>query len=160
MPDTRLETFVRRGPELTAAELHALLRLRVDVFVVEQDCPYHEIDGLDLRTDTEHLWFEDDRGVTAYLRLLGVGTGDVRVGRVVTRSDQRGGGVAASIIDAALERLGPVETRLEAQSHLVGYYGRFGYEVDGAEYLEDGIPHTPMRRAAPARTADNSEVAP
>lgn len=143
------------GDQLTASQLHEILRLRVDVFVVEQNCPYHEIDGLDLCPDTEHAWFEDQRGVTAYVRVLGVGTDDVRVGRVVTRADHRGGGVAASIIEAALERLGSVETRLEAQSHLVDYYGRFGYLADGAEYLEDGIPHTPMRRTVPhARTSE------
>ncbi len=59
------------GPGLTAAQVHDILRLRVDVFVVEQECPYPEIDGADLSPSTQHVWIEDETGVAAYIRLLG-----------------------------------------------------------------------------------------
>lgn len=140
------------GPGLTATQVHQILRLRVDVFVVEQECPYPEIDGADLSPTTRHVWIEDDDGVAAYVRLLGVDDGNlqtVRIGRVVTRSDRRGEQLSRGLIERSLQQLGPVETALEAQSHLVDYYAGFGFEPDGDEYLEDGIPHTPMSRPAP-----------
>jgi ElaA protein len=136
------------GTDLSTGQLHDILRLRTDVFVVEQACAYPEVDGRDLEADTEHVWIEDDVGITAYIRLL---TDDdaIRIGRVVTRSDRRGRQLSARLITSTLHRLGPIRTRLEAQTHLVDYYRRFGYEPDGAEYVEDGIPHTPMIRPAP-----------
>lgn len=146
------EIFAVSGPELAAEQLHDILRLRVDVFVVEQECPYPEIDGADLAPTTQHIWTADDKGVTAYVRLLGVDDttgGPVRIGRVVTRADRRGEQLANDLIERSLQRLGFVETELEAQSHLVGWYERFGFAPDGDEYIEDGIPHTPMRRGAP-----------
>lgn len=145
------EQQITRGDALSAAQLHDILRLRVDVFVVEQDCAYPEIDGADLLPDTEHVWIVDDHGIASYVRLLGVaGTGPVRVGRVVTRPDRRGEALSHQLIDSTLQRLGPIETRLEAQSHLAGWYGRLGYRVDGDEYIEDGIPHVPMVRPVAA----------
>jgi ElaA protein len=137
------------GPELSARQLHDILRLRVDVFVVEQDCPYPEIDGHDLCADTEHVWIADGGGVAAYVRLLAVGSDSVKVGRVVTRPDRRGQSLARHLIHTCLERLGEVETRLHAQTHLVEWYRSLGYEPDGAEFIEDGIPHTPMVRLPP-----------
>lgn len=136
------------GPELTARQLHDILRLRVDVFVVEQDCPYPELDGNDLQADTEHVWIDDEGGIAAYVRLLAVGSDSVRVGRVVTRSDRRGESLSGRLIQSCLDRLGAVETRLDAQSHLVDWYRSLGYEPDGAEFVEDGIPHTPMVRSS------------
>lgn len=147
-----------RGDALSASQLHEILRLRVDVFVVEQACAYPEIDGLDLRRDTEHSWLNDSDGLAAYVRVLGIGDSaePVRIGRVVTRLDRRGESLSRKLIDAALERLGPVETRLEAQSHLAGWYERIGYRIDGPEYVEDGIPHVPMVRPVP--TTDREPV--
>lgn len=142
------------GPELSSRQLHDILRLRVDVFVVEQECPYPEIDGRDLDADTEHTWIADENGIAAYVRLLGVGSDSVRVGRVTTRADRRGESLSHQLIQSCLDRLGAVETRLDAQSHLVDWYRRHGYEPDGAEFIEDGIPHTPMVR--PARSAERA----
>ncbi len=148
MPDTRLETFVRRGPELTAAELHALLRLRVDVFVVEQDCPYPEIDGRDLLATTEHRWLapsESPQEIAAAIRLL-ADDGDRRIGRVVTDEAARGRGLARQLVLTAIETFGDEALVLDAQSHLVAYYSDMGFVVSGEEFIEDGIPHRPMRR--------------
>jgi ElaA protein len=134
--------------ELDARTVYQLLRLRVDVFVVEQDCPYPELDGRDLEESTVHVFTADDAGVTAYLRVLDDGA-EARIGRVCTRSDRRGAGLAAELMQAALRHAGDRPVVLAAQSPLAGWYARFGFSPDGAEFVEDGIAHLPMRRAAP-----------
>jgi ElaA protein len=131
--------------ELDAATLYALLRLRVDVFVVEQRCPYPELDGRDPEPATRHLWLERDGAPVAYLRLLGEPGGAARIGRVVVAPEARGTGLAGRLISAALARVGERECRLDAQAPLVGFYARLGFAAAGPEYLEDGIPHVPMR---------------
>lgn len=136
------------GSALTAGELYDLLRLRAAVFVVEQDCPYLDPDGRDLDATTRHCWVPGDDGPLAALRLLDQGD-VVRVGRVVTAPAARGRGLAARLLRHALVEVGPDRpTVMDAQSHLVAWYGRFGYEPDGPQFVEDGIPHTPLRRAA------------
>ncbi len=139
------------GPDLTARQLHDLLRLRVDVFVVEQECPYHEIDGRDLEPTTTHLWHSDDDGITTSLRVLSDPLG-WRFGRVVTRSDVRGRGLSKLLMESALVEFGSVTTVLDGQSYLRSFYEGFGYEVTGPEYVEDGIPHFPMQRSPMQRS--------
>ncbi len=135
------------GPDLTASQLYELLTLRVDVFVVEQNCPYQETDGQDLLSSTEHLWFSDSIGITAALRILAHPAGR-KIGRVATRGDRRGSGLASQLMDAALIHLGPVEVYLDAQTHLRSFYERLGFALDGDEFSEDDIPHLPMKRVA------------
>jgi ElaA protein len=133
------------GPELTAAQLHDILRLRVDVFVVEQKAAYPELDGRDLLPDTRHLWFEDAGPVLAYLRVLLDPGGIRRIGRVVTAAPARGAGLAARLMDAALTI--PGEYVLDAQTYVQGFYARYGFVAEGSEYTDDdGIPHIKMRR--------------
>lgn len=133
------------GPELTAAQLHDILRLRVDVFVVEQKAAYPELDGRDLLADTRHLWFEGPDGVTAYLRVLLDPGGVRRIGRVVTAANARGQGLAGHLMDAALTV--PGEYVLDAQTYVQKFYARYGFVAEGAEYVDDdGIPHIRMRR--------------
>ena len=131
--------------QITAADLHAALRLRSDVFIIEQACAYTDIDGRDLEPGTVHLWLAtDDGSIASYVRVLTEPTGGHRIGRVVTDPVHRGRRLAGRLIDHALsfaER--PVV--LDAQSHLVHVYARHGFEPDGDEFVEDGIPHTPMR---------------
>ncbi|UOZ11048.1 GNAT family N-acetyltransferase [Amycolatopsis sp. WQ 127309] len=135
------------GPELTAAQLHDILRLRVDVFVVEQKAAYPELDGRDLLPDTRHLWFSDDSGVMSYLRVLLDPGGIRRIGRVVTAAQARGQGLAARLMDAALTI--PAEYVLDAQTYVQGFYARYGFVAEGPEYTDDdGIPHIRMRRPA------------
>ena len=126
--------------------MHDLLRLRVDVFVVEQECAYPEIDGRDLEPGTEHWWTADDAGPTSYLRLLAEPDGSGRVGRVVTRADARGQGLGGLLMDRVVSEHGQRPLVLDAQTYVQKLYAARGFEVVGAEYLDDGIPHVPMRR--------------
>lgn len=129
--------------ELDPATLYALLRLRTDVFVVEQCCAYPELDGRDLEPATVHLWTEDDAGPVSYLRILDA-PGPARLGRVVTRADARGQGHGGRLVTAALART-EGDVLIDAQSRLRDWYAGFGFVVDGAEFTEDGIAHLPMR---------------
>ncbi|OZM70239.1 GNAT family N-acetyltransferase [Amycolatopsis antarctica] len=136
------------GDELTAAPLYEILRLRVDVFVVEQECPYPEIDGRDLSPDTRHFWVRGRDGVDGYLRVLAGQEGVRRVGRVCTSGGARGSGLGAHLMRAAMAHIGDRESVLDSQVYATGFYARFGYRTEGEEYLEDGIPHVVMRRPA------------
>ena len=145
---------LREAPfaELTPYEVYALCRLRVDVFVVEQQCPYPELDGRDLESATVHLWLESDGEVAATIRILD--DGDTRaIGRVATAAGFRGRGLAAQLMAEGIARCGAFPITLGAQAHLEGWYERFGFRRSGPGYVEDGIPHVPMRREpAPATT--------
>jgi len=141
MPAVRVARFA----DLDAATLYALLRLRVDVFVVEQRCPYPELDGRDTEPDTRHLWISDDGRPVAYLRMLADPDGAVRIGRVVGGAPARGAGLATVLVTAALELAGTRPCVLDAQAYLAGYYAGLGFAATGPEYVEDGIPHVPMR---------------
>jgi ElaA protein len=142
--------FSAAGPDLTAAQLYAVLRLRCDVFVVEQECAYPEVDGRDLLPGTRHLWISDsDDGVDAYLRVLAEPGGVGRIGRVVTAKSARSRGLAGELMAAALDGA-PGEFVLDAQTYAQGLYARFGFVAEGEEFLDDGIPHITMRRPAEA----------
>ncbi len=134
--------------EVDARTLHAILRLRCDVFVVEQGCAYAEVDGRDLLEGTVHLWVREGEGgpydgIVAYLRVLAESGGGVRIGRVVTAPAARGRGLARALLREAL-RDAPRPVVLNAQAHLVAFYEAEGFAVTGPEYLDDGIPHVSM----------------
>lgn len=137
----------RTAADVTAAELYLLLRLRVDVFVVEQACPYPDLDGRDLLPDTLQVWAHDGGEVLGCLRVLRAGSASPAIGRVVTAPAARGRGVAAALLEHAVGLCGPdAAIDLHAQAHLEGWYARFGFERAGDGYDEDGIPHVPMVR--------------
>jgi ElaA protein len=135
-----------RGDTLTARELEAILVLRTAVFVVEQECPYQEVDGRDTEPGTWHAWLSDDDGVAACLRVLSEPDGHRRIGRVCTAMRARRRGLAGRLVEAALAELGAAPAVLDAQSHATDLYARFGFAPVGPEFLEDGIPHVTMRR--------------
>ena len=139
-PDVRVARF----DELSAETAYRLWALRAEVFVVEQDCPYLDLDGRDLEPGTRHLWVEGGGQPVATLRLLD--DGQLRIGRVATREGHRGTGLAAALVREALVIAGDRAVVLDAQSHLVDWYQQFGFEPSGRGFVEDGIPHTPMRR--------------
>lgn len=138
------------GRDLDAATLYDLLTLRIEVFVVEQACPYPELDGSDLMAQTRHFWLEEKSGeVIATLRLIEGNPGgrrQFRIGRVCTRATARGHGYATRLLQAALADVGADPCALNAQTYLIDMYARHGFVVDGDEFCEDGIPHVPMRR--------------
>ncbi len=134
--------------ELDARTAYTLWALRESVFVVEQACPYQELDGRDVEPGTRHVWAEDADGTpTAYLRVLDEGE-HLRIGRVLVRPDHRGAGLSGDLMRAALDLVDGRTSRLAAQSPLAGWYAGFGYLRDGEDFVEDGIPHTPMVRPA------------
>jgi ElaA protein len=132
-----------RFSELTTSQLYGILRLRSEVFVVEQECVYLDLDDRDTEPTTTHWWIEDDRGrVVATARLIRMKPGS-KVGRVVVDREHRRSGLGARIVEQAL-RVAPRPTHADAQAHLEQWYGRFGFVRDGDEFIEDGIPHVPM----------------
>jgi ElaA protein len=144
-PEPREEIRVASFRDLDVTTLYAILKLRVDVFVVEQKCPYPELDGRDDEPGTRHVWLARDDEILAYLRILDDG-GTERIGRVATAPRGRGDGRASRLMEHALAVIGNRPSTLEAQAHLAGFYRRFGYTEAGPGYVEDGIPHVPMRR--------------
>lgn len=135
----------RRTRQLDVETLYAILRLRQDVFVLEQECLYPDLDGRDLEVGTVQWWAEVDGGdVVATLRVLDEGDGTARIGRVATAATARGRGIAEALVRAATQDA-TGDVVLDAQSHLEGWYARLGFVRDGDEFVEDGIPHVPMR---------------
>jgi ElaA protein len=131
--------------ELDARTAYLLWQLRESVFVVEQQCPYPELDGRDLEAATVHVWVERAGRPVAYLRVLDEGDAR-RVGRVLVADGHRGAGLAAVLMERAHALSAGRPTVLDAQTYLAGWYARLGYEPTGPEFLDDGIPHVPMRR--------------
>jgi len=148
-----IEWICKHHRDLGKEQLYALLKLRSDVFVVEQKCAYPDLDGQDLEGDTHHLMGWEDDQLMAYLRLLDPESqgGDVVIGRVVTAPAGRGKGLGHAMMEQALkqaEKHWPqVPIYLSAQAHLQRYYGQYGFVAVGEEYLEDDIPHIGMRRS-------------
>lgn len=147
-----LEWRVQRFEALDAATLYALLAARVDVFVVEQDCPYPELDGRD--AEALHLSAWHDAALAAYARLLPPGGrfAEPSIGRVLTTAAFRGRGLGRVLMLRAIEiveRHWPgCPIRVSAQHHLEAFYASLGFVSDSAVYDEDGIPHVDMLRAA------------
>lgn len=138
--------------ELTVDELYSFLKLRTDVFFLEQKIDEEELDGRDREPTTEHLWIEDDRGIAAYLRIVVDDEPTHRdarrsFGRVVVRPDRRGDGLAQCLIERVLELYGHHAFLLHSQSYIAGLYTKFGFEAFGEDYLEAGLPHVLMYRA-------------
>ena len=133
-----------RGDALSAPDLEAILMVRTAVFVVEQECPYQEVDGRDTLPTTWHAW---TGSVDAYLRVLTEPGGTRRIGRVCTAAAARGKGLAGQLMAAALTEIGDAPSVLDAQTYAQGFYARFGYRPEGDEFDEDGIPHIRMTRS-------------
>ena len=150
---------VRRWSELEVTTAYALLALCAEVFVVEQACAYLDLDGKDLHADALHVFavcdHEGGARIGAYLRVVPptVSFTEPSLGRVVTAPDARGSGLGHELvrrgIEALLQRWPGSAIRIGAQAHLERYYAAHGFVVDSEPYLEDGIPHIEMLRAAP-----------
>ena len=131
---------------LGARTAYDVWRLRQQVFVVEQDCPYPDLDGRDLEPTTRHVvLLDEDDAVVGTLRVLDDGDW-ARIGRVVVAPSARGRGLAALMMDDAMALCGDREVRLDAQTGLTAFYEGYGFEVAGPAFDEDGIMHVPMVR--------------
>ncbi len=152
MPDCSV--LIKSWSELTTTELYSILKLRTDVFFIEQKIDEEELDYRDLEPTTIHYWIEDAAGrAIAYLRVLrdDVPTHlDARhlIGRVVVRADHRGKGLAQQLLTAALAGLDGEAVLLHAQQYIAPLYAKAGFEAFGETYLEAGIHHISMYRAA------------
>lgn len=136
---------------LSIDELYAAMKLRQEIFVVEQNCPYLDADGKDQHS--HHLFGYDNETLVTYCRLVqpGVSYTEVSIGRVVVRADFRERGYGHQLMEKALqvieEQYGTVPVRIGAQSYLIAFYGKHGFGIEGNTYLEDGIPHHIMLRS-------------
>ncbi len=137
--------YLKTFSELTLTELYSMLKLRVDVFVVEQNCPYPELDGED--EDALHLFIEEDGEIASYLRII-INQPKTRIGRVVTHKDYRGKKLSSKLMKEAMvytkSQYPKKAVILSAQEHLQQFYGKFGFNTVSEMYLEDGIPHIDM----------------
>jgi ElaA protein len=135
--------------DLDPRTLYEILRLRVDVFVVEQGCPYAELDGRDLEDRARHFWLGGEgrpEPVLGTVRLLKEPGGEYRIGRLCTGRRARGLGLGRRLMEAALAETGDRPSVLDAQAHLAAFYEGFGYVPAGEPYDWDGVTHVPMRR--------------
>ena len=130
---------------LDIVTLHEILRLRQDVFVVEQECAYPDIDGRDLEPGTLQFW-AGQGSVDATLRLLREEDGTERIGRVATAQHARSQGLGAQLMEAAIAESRSGSIAINAQAHLEQWYARFGFVRSGDDFREDAIPHVPMTR--------------
>ena len=134
--------------DLDVPRLYALLKLRVEVFVVEQARPYPELDGRDLLAETRHFWLEAPDGeVICTLRLMEEHAGGqkaFRLGRLCTERSARGQGHTTRLLRAALAEVGDYPCRIDAQIYLTEMYAQHGFVRDGDDFVDDGVPHVPM----------------
>lgn len=143
-----METTVRSFKELSNAELYEIMRLRSEVFVVEQNCLYQDLDNKDQKAI--HVLGKTNEKLVAYVRIFKPGDyfENVAIGRVVVPKGQRRFGYGKLIMQAALEvvenKFPKIPIELSAQTYLIKFYEELGFETKGEEYLEDGIPHILM----------------
>jgi ElaA protein len=137
---------VRTFAELTVSELYAIMQLRQRVFVVEQNCPYLDADGVD--EQSRHLWAQRGDMIAAYLRIVpaGVKFAELSIGRVITAPEARGTGVGRELMKRGIAAAGAVPIRIGAQAHLEKFYAELGFTRASDVYDEDGIPHIEMVR--------------
>ena len=145
----KFEHQVKSFQELSLEEFHDIIALRIQIFIIEQNCPYQEVDGKDKLA--HHLFFKNEMDeIIAITRILpqGISYAEVAIGRVVVHEDYRGTGLGNQLMADSMnfvrDKYGEVPVRLSAQKHLENYYGNHGFKSTGKEYLEDGIPHVEM----------------
>ena len=141
--------IIKSFEQLNKVEFYEIIQLRIAVFIIEQDCPYQDLDGDD--DQCLHMWVEEEGEIVSYLRINPAGCrfAEPSLGRIVTKMAHRNKGLAEIVINKAIEVLcedQPQPIRISAQSHLESYYEKFGFIKASDEYLEDNIPHIEMLR--------------
>jgi ElaA protein len=137
--------------QLSTDELYSFLKLRTDVFFVEQRIDEEELDNRDQEPTTEHLWIADEHGTAAYLRIIVDAEPTHRdarrlFGRVATRLDRRGEGLSNALITEVVRLYGHEPMLLHAQQYVVPLYAKHGFVPFGDPYMEAGLPHVMMYR--------------
>lgn len=141
-----MELVIKHFSELNLDELYDILKARTDVFVVEQNCPYRELDGKD--KNAFHIFLRDENGIIAYLRTLdrGVAFDEVSIGRIITV--RRGQGYGAIILREGIEfvkkQYNTDKIKIMAQCQAKGFYEKFGFKQCSEPFLDDGIWHIDM----------------
>ncbi len=140
----KIKTF----DELSTSELYEIIKARVEVFIIEQNCPYPDLDGYDDKA--VHLWAEKNGDILAYCRIFdkNIKYPEASLGRVLTTKKARGKNLGKQLIKYALEiiktRMKTSKIRISAQDYLIRFYTDLGFTDTGKKYLEDEIPHTEM----------------
>ena len=138
----------KKFSDLSINELYDILQLRSEIFAVEQNCVYNDLDGLD--KVAVHQFLRKDGEIVAYSRLLKPGTrfSEYSIGRVVVRQSERGTGLGKEMMEEAkryiVNEWGAEKIKISAQSYLQRFYENLGFEIVTEMYLEDGIPHYGM----------------
>lgn len=148
---TTIDWQVKRFKQLSLDELYDALKLRIDVFVVEQTCYYSDLDDLDRHPETLHLFCYQNNKMTAYLRILAPGQcykNHPAIGRVIIEESARGTGLGHLLIKQAVDTcqkaFPQLIIKISAQEHLEKFYNQHGFTKCSEMYLEDGIPHISM----------------
>ena len=143
-----MEILIKTFSELNTEELYEILQLRSEVFVVEQDCVYQDIDGKDQKG--LHVLGRKDKKLVAYTRCFapGIYFSEAAIGRVIVKASERkygyGHDIMKASVDAIKKRFDTETIKLSAQTYLIKFYNTHGFQTTGEEYLEDGIPHIAM----------------
>ena len=145
--EAQMELVVKHFSELSAEELFEIYKLRVSVFVVEQNCPYQEVDDAD--RVAYHLWLKDEDGIEAYARVLPQGAAfpTASIGRVIAVKRRCGLGskIVEAAIDVAKTKFRAEKLTIEAQVYARSLYEKHGFYQTSEEFLEDGITHIQMQ---------------
>ena len=143
-----LKTTIKKFEALTANELYTILRLRSEVFVVEQDCVYQDLDDKDKKALHVIGWYGNT--IVAYTRIFDVKLyfNEASIGRVVVEQKHRSKGFGTDIMNASIDAIkkhyNQAQIKISAQTYLIKFYNKLGFKEQGKPYLEDGIPHTAM----------------
>lgn len=143
---TKMNLIKKHFKTLTPTDLHSIYKLRISVFVVEQNCPYQEVDDAD--KDAYHIWLEDEEGIQAYARILPPGTTfkEASIDRIIAKKRRCGLGtqIVKEAIKTAKEEFNAKTIKIEAQVYAKELYEKVGFVQKSDPFLEDGIPHILM----------------
>jgi len=139
-----MDWTIKDWSELSKEEIEKIFSLRSEVFIVEQNCVYQDIDGKDRLA--KHVLGKKDNELIAYARIFKPGEyfKEASFGRAVVKKSERGKGIGDELVVISLEQFDDITIKISAQSYLKDFYASHGFKAEGKEYLEDGIPHTAM----------------
>ncbi len=144
-----MDWYIKKFEQLSLDELYDILKMRSEIFVVEQECVYLDVDGKD--KDVFHLFLKENSKILAYCRILpkGIAYEEASIGRVIVNRNFRKEKLGETLMTKAISYLKDVlkekEIKIQAQAYLLSFYKKFGFQEISEEYLEDGIPHIDMK---------------